>query len=147
MTRWCTALLAVLLMLSPVAAVAASVTSIAEKLKCPTCATTLDVSNAPVAQQMKAQIQERLASGRSEQEIIDEFVREFGPTVVATPKKSGFGLIAWLIPAAAVLIGIGAIPFVTRAWARRRPVTASPAAPLDAEDSARLQRELDAFED
>jgi hypothetical protein len=46
-----------------------------------------------------------------------------------------------------VVAGLGAIPFVTRAWAKRRPVAASAAAPLDDDDDARLQRELDAFED
>ena len=65
------------------------------ELVCPVCETTLDQSNAPVAQRMKLFIRERIAAGDSEQEIKDALVAEFGPGVLATPRKSGFGLIAW----------------------------------------------------
>ena len=91
-----------------------------------TCGTPLDVSNAPAAQRMKAQIALRISQGKTKDQIKDEFVREFGEQVLATPRKSGFGLVAWLLPSLAVVAGLCAIPFVTRAWAKRRPATTSP---------------------
>jgi cytochrome c-type biogenesis protein CcmH len=139
--------LAALLVMLPAAAFAVRAGAIQEKLKCPTCSTTLDVSNAPVAQEMKAQIDDRLAKGWTERQIIDEFVKEFGPTILATPDKSGFDLVAWLVPGVAILVGLCAVPFVTRAWARRRAPSPAPAGPLSDEDAARVQRELDAFDD
>jgi cytochrome c-type biogenesis protein CcmH len=146
-TRLWAIALALVLALAPATALGVRASSIHEKLRCPTCSTTLDVSNAPVAERMKQQIDDRLAKGRTEQQIIDEFVQEFGPTVLATPDKSGFDLVAWLVPGIAILAGLCAIPFVARAWAKRRAPAPAAAEPLSDEDAARLQRELDAFDD
>ena len=120
-------------------------TEVASELRCVTCGTPLDVSNAPVAQRMKEQIRQRIAEGKTKDEIKAEFVAEFGPSVLATPDKSGFDLVAWLVPGLAVLIGLGSIPFITRAWARRRPAATAAPAPLSDEDAELLQRELDAL--
>lgn len=147
MKRLVACALAAVLVSFPGAAFGLSVTEVAQELRCVTCKTPLDVSNAPVAERMKAQIQRRIAEGATKDEIKAEFVAEFGRSVLATPQKSGFDLVAWLVPGLAVLIGLASIPLVTRAWARRRPVAEAAAAPLDDDDRARLQRELDTFED
>ena len=70
------------------------------ELVCPVCETTLDQSNAPVAERMKAFIRVRIAAGDSEQEIKDALVAEFGPGVLASRRTAGFGLLAWLLPLA-----------------------------------------------
>lgn len=147
MRRLCAVLVAACLLAAPVSALGLSVTEVAQELRCVTCGTPLDVSNAPAAERMKAQIAVRISQGATKQQIKDEFVREFGEQVLATPRKSGFGLIAWLLPALAVVAGLCAIPFVTRAWAKRKPAPSSDPQALSDEDAARLQRELDAFED
>lgn len=115
------------------------------ELVCPVCETTLDQSNAPVAQRMKLFIRERIAAGDSEQEIKNALVREFGPGVLATPGKSGFGLLAWLLPLAALLAGALVIGALVRAWTRRRSPPA-PEAPLDPELERRVDEELARFE-
>jgi cytochrome c-type biogenesis protein CcmH len=146
-TRLVAAVLAVCALLAPMSAFGLSVGEVAAELRCVTCGTPLDVSNAPAAERMKARIEVRIGEGATKQQIIDEFVADFGRQVLATPPKRGFDLVAWLLPAVAVVAGLCAIPFVTRAWAKRRPVAASTAGPLDDEDAARLERELDAFGD
>ncbi len=90
------------------------------ELVCPVCETTLDQSNAPIAQRMKAFIRVRIAAGDSEQEIKDALVDEFGPAVLATPPKSGFGLLAWLLPLAALAVGAIAVGLLIRSWSRLR---------------------------
>jgi cytochrome c-type biogenesis protein CcmH len=115
------------------------------ELVCPVCETTLDQSNAPVAERMKLFIRERIAAGDTEQEIKDALVREFGPGVLATPPKSGFGLLAWVLPIAALVAGAVAVGLVLRAWTRRR-ATAPAEAPLDPELERRLDEELARFE-
>jgi cytochrome c-type biogenesis protein CcmH len=140
-------LLVIAALAAPMPALGLSVTEVAAELRCVTCGTPLDVSNAPSAQQMKARIALRISQGATKQQIIDEFVADFGRQVLATPPKRGFDLVAWLLPGLAVLAGLATIPFVTRAWAKRRPAVAPTTTPLDADDAARLQRELDAFED
>ena len=114
------------------------------ELVCPVCETTLDQSDAPVAQRMKTFIRERIAAGDTEDEIKDSLVAEFGPGVLATPSKSGFGLLAWLVPLGAILAGGIAVALLVRSWSRRRPPP--PAPPLDSELDRRVDEELARFE-
>jgi cytochrome c-type biogenesis protein CcmH len=91
------------------------------KLVCPVCETTLDQSNAPIAQRMKAFIRARIAAGDSEQEIKDVLVAQFGTEVLAEPPGGGFGLLAWLLPIGALVVGALVVAFLIRTWSRRRP--------------------------
>ena len=115
------------------------------ELVCPVCETTLDQSNAPIAQRMKAFIRVRIAAGDSEQEIKDALVDEFGPAVLATPPRSGFGLLAWLLPLGALVVGAIAVGLLIRSWSRRR---ASPddAQPLDPQLERLVDDELARFD-
>ena len=115
------------------------------ELVCPVCETTLDQSNAPVAERMKLFIRERIAAGDTEQEIKDALVAEFGPGVLATPQKSGFGLLAWVLPLAALVAGAATVAVLVRSWSRRR-TPSSPEAPLDPELERRVDEELARFE-
>jgi cytochrome c-type biogenesis protein CcmH len=115
------------------------------ELVCPVCETTLDQSNAPVAQRMKLFIRERIAAGDSEREIKDALVAEFGPGVLATPRKSGFGLLAWILPLTALAAGAVTVAVLVRSWSRRRTLS-SPEAPLDPELERRVDEELARFE-
>ncbi|MGH2728403.1 MAG: cytochrome c-type biogenesis protein [Actinomycetota bacterium] len=108
------------------------------ELVCPVCETTLDQSTAPVAERMKTFIRLRIAAGDTEQEIKDALVAEFGPAVLATPPRGGFGLLAWLLPLAALIAGAIAVAVLLRAWSRRR-------APRD--DAQALDPELERLVD
>ena len=115
------------------------------ELVCPVCETTLDQSDAPVAQRMKSFIRERIAAGDTEQEIKDSLVQEFGPGVLATPPKSGFGLLAWLVPLGALVAGAVTVGLLVNAWSRRRaPPDTEP--PLDPDVERRVDEELARFE-
>ena len=112
---------------------------------CPTCKTTLDQSDSPIARRMKQVIRNSLAEGKTESEIRDQLVAQFGPAVVAEPPKKGFDLLAWLVPLgilAAGAVGVGAI-----AWGwRRRRADEPPPAPLDPALERRLDAELERFD-
>jgi cytochrome c-type biogenesis protein CcmH len=143
MTRRRSGLLLVALLawlLAPAGAMAVTLDEVAKEVKCPTCSTPLSVSDAPVARDMKEYIRTRIGEGASKEEIIDELEAEFGPTIHATPPKEGFDLMAWVVPIGAVLLGLGLIPVVVRAWRSRPPP--APAAPITAEDARRLDEEL-----
>jgi cytochrome c-type biogenesis protein CcmH len=127
----------------PAAAGAVTVSEVAREVRCPTCNTPLDVSNSPAASDMKRYIAERIDRGWEKQRIIDGLVAEFGEGVLATPPKSGFDLIAWLVPGLAVLAGIVGIGLLAWTWSRRRPTAAGPdAPPPTAEEARRLEDEL-----
>jgi cytochrome c-type biogenesis protein CcmH len=143
-------LLASLVLLATGVAVAAaadppSAADLEAELVCPVCETTLDQSNAPVAERMKAFIRERIAAGDTEEEIKDALVAQFGPGVLATPGKGGFGLLAWLIPLAALAVGAVAVALLVRGWSRRRGAP-DPGPPLDPALERRLDEELARFD-
>jgi cytochrome c-type biogenesis protein CcmH len=113
------------------------------ELVCPVCETTLDQSNAPVAERMKLYIRQRIAAGDSEDEIKDALVAEFGPGVLARPPEGGFGLLAWLLPLAGLAAGAIALALLVRSWSRRRPAPpAESEQPLDPELERRVDEEL-----
>ena len=116
------------------------------ELVCPVCETTLDQSNAPVAERMKLFIRERIAAGDSEQEIKDALVSEFGEAVLATPAKRGFGLLAWFLPLAALAVGAIVLAVLVRGWSRRRGPPGAGEEPLDPMLERRLDEELARFE-
>jgi cytochrome c-type biogenesis protein CcmH len=133
--------LLVLLAALPATAFGLTVNEVAREVRCPTCNTPLDTSSAPVAQDMKRYIAQRIEAGWEKDRIIDGLVDEFGEGVLATPPKSGFDLIAWLVPALAVLIGLAAIPVIARTWSRPGAREAPGAEPTP-EEARRLEDEL-----
>ena len=130
------------------AAAAPSPADLEAELVCPTCDTTLDQSNAPVAQRMKQLIRQHLAAGWTEAEIKADLVDQFGPGVLAEPPKSGFDLLAWLLPLG--LLGAGAlgVGVVAWGWSRRRDAAREGAASaaLDPELERRLDAELERYD-
>ena len=116
------------------------------EIVCPVCETTLDQSNAPIAEKMKTFIRARIAAGDSEQEIKDALVAEFGEGVLAQPPGGGFGLLAWLLPLAALVGGAVAVALLVRTWSRRRAAEAEETAPLDPELERLVDEELARFD-
>ncbi len=116
------------------------------ELVCPVCETTLDQSNAPIAEKMKLFIRTRIAAGDSEQEIKDALVAQFGSDVLAKPPNGGFGLLAWLLPLAALAGGAIALAFLVRTWSRRRVAETEETAPLDPQLERLVDEELARFD-
>ena len=89
------------------------------ELVCPTCHTTLDQSNAAVALRMKQFVRTRIAAGDTKSEIKDQLVAQFGKGVLAAPEQSGFDLLAWVLPIAGLLAGVGVLTVLAWRWTRR----------------------------
>lgn len=120
-------------------------------LVCVTCHAPLDESSSPLAAQMKSVIREKIAAGWSKDRIENMFVAELGPQVLAVPKSSGFDLLAWLLPLAAIVFGAGAVGFGARAWLTNRDDGESAASQsqlpsLPASLELRVDQELERFD-
>jgi len=115
------------------------------ELYCPTCASPLDQSDAPIAQRMKAYVRDLIAEGRTKGEIKDEMVAQFGERVLAAPPRRGFNLLAWVLPFAGLFAGGGAVGFAAWRWSRRREADAPAEEVADPtlNGHARLDPELD----
>jgi len=134
-------------LLTGAATAAPSPADLEAQLVCPVCGTTLDQSDAPVAQRMKQIIRERLAAGASAAQIKAELVDQFGPGVLAEPPKSGFDLLAWLVPLGVLVAGAVGVGLIAWGWSRRHGdgEEATPDA-LDADLERRVDAELRRFE-
>jgi cytochrome c-type biogenesis protein CcmH len=119
------------------------------QLVCPTCRTTLDESDAPVARRMKSYIRERLAQGATGAQIKDELVAQFGSGVLSTPPTHGFDLLAWVLPIGGIIIGAVALGGLAWAWSRRREGAGEPAGGelLDPELERQVDEALARFEE
>ncbi len=134
-------------LLSAPAVAAPSPADLEAELVCPVCGTTLDQSDAPVAQRMKQIIRQRLAAGATEAQIKAELVDQFGPGVLAEPPKSGFDLLAWLVPLAILVVGAVGVGLAAWGWSRRRgDGEPRPRAELDPELERRVDAELRRFD-
>ena len=116
------------------------------EVMCPTCHTTLDQSNAPIARRIEAYISRRIAAGDTKREIEDKLVAQFGPAILAAPPHKGFDLLAWWLPEFGVLAGALLLAISAYRWSRTRAPTAEPVIePLDPELERRLDQELARF--
>ena len=88
---------------------------IVAEIRCPVCQG-LSVADSPseTAREMRALVVARVAEGRTDQEIRDEFRRSYGDWVFLAPSTQGAAALMWLLPVALVAAG-GAI-----AWGRSR---------------------------
>lgn len=86
--------------------------------------------------------------GWSEDRIMERIRSDFGPVVNATPPTEGAGIVAWLLPALAVLLGGIAATVAVRRWASRRPPAAGDepvAVAMGGDERRRLNAELKAI--
>ena len=122
------------------------------ELTCPTCKTTLAMSDAPVADRMREFIRARHAAGDTKGEVKDKLVAEFGEGVLAAPPAEGFNLLAWALPIAGALVAALALGLLAWRWTtwQRRERPADPSSngrvTLDPDVERRLDEELARFE-
>jgi cytochrome c-type biogenesis protein CcmH len=139
-------LLALVLILGLTAAVEPKTTlpDVEDEVMCVECRTALNVSQAPVADQEREFIRDRIADGLTKEQIKAALVEEYGPDVIADPDE-GFDFAAWLVPGALVLLAGVTVGLLARRWRRgESPAAAEPE--LDPADARRLDAELTAFD-
>ena len=122
------------------------VNAIAKQLYCPVCENTpLDVCPTEACRQWRALIRQQLAEGRSEDEIKQYFVENYGARVLAEPPRTGLNWLVYILPPAIILAGAFILFRALRAWTRPTTAPAEPGAKNEApqdEYVARLEEEL-----
>ena len=72
---------------------------------------------------MRDQLQAALDKGNNDDLILQGFVQDYGPTVIAAPTATGFNRVAWIMPFAGLAFGITLVVYVVRSW-KNRPAPA-----------------------
>jgi len=137
-----------LALLAPAAAAEqpASLTEIEKQVMCPVCGTLLQLAESPQAQRERVFINRLIDEGKSEAEVKDALVAEYGDEVLALPPGSGFSLSAYLVPIIAFLVAVAALAVGVLRWRRAGggppdSPQARVSGPSD-EDSERLDADL-----
>ena len=65
----------------------------------------------------------RGVAAESDDLILQGFVQEYGPTVIAAPTNTGFNRVAWIMPFLALGLGIAFVILVVRSW-KNKPMPA-----------------------
>ncbi len=75
-----------------------------------------------VAKQQIKEIQAHLDKGLSDDQVIDAMIKEYGTAAYVEPPKSGFGLVAWLMPGVYLVLGAALVFFIMSRWRKRAEV-------------------------
>jgi cytochrome c-type biogenesis protein CcmH/NrfF len=101
--------------------------------------------NCPSSVPMRAEVEQHLASGMTDDQVLKAFVEKYGTVVLAAPAFSGlFNRTAWLTPFAVLVAGLAALVY----YLRRLKSTAVAPAPTTTEPSAydqKIEDELNKF--
>ena len=140
------ALMALVALAAPAGATPVSeqtVHDVAAQLRCVVCQN-LSVADSPseMAAQMRAIVRERLEAGETSEQVREYFVARYGEWILLAPRRSGFNLLVWGFPLAALAVGFAIVALLLRRWTRRRRTAAAPP-PVDPAMSDRIRRELE----
>jgi cytochrome c-type biogenesis protein CcmH/NrfF len=140
------ALLVVAASPAPAAQPQTTLPAMEQQVMCAVCRTPLSVANGPQADAEREQIRRLIAQGKSEQQIKDALVAQYGERVLALPRSDGFNLAVYLVPIAAVALALALLALALPRWrrhARARAAASAVAGPVSsAEDMRRLDEDL-----
>jgi len=111
------------------------VTSLAHELRCLVCQNqTIADSNAPLAVDLRNQIREQMAAGKSERDVIDFMVQRYGDFVLYRPPLKATTILLWAGPFAFLLLGF----FFLIRFLRHRQVPAPQLSDAERAQAAKL---------
>ena len=124
-----------------------AVNAIAQKLYCPVCENIpLDSCGTAACDDWRNEIRIMLATGASEEAIIDNFVTRFGDRVVGTPRDPVIAAISIITPWLFVIFGAALALYTVTQWQRKsreKKVEVAPVAADSQRDSYLEQLEKD----
>jgi cytochrome c-type biogenesis protein CcmH/NrfF len=71
---------------------------------------------------MRDELAAAIRRGDDDNAVLQWFIQTYGTTVLAVPTSAGFDRIAWVMPYAALVFGVGLVVFIVWIW-KKRPAT------------------------
>jgi cytochrome c-type biogenesis protein CcmH len=68
---------------------------------------------------MRRELTAAMQRGGSDTDVLNLFLQKYGPVVLAAPTKTGFNRVAWIMPYAALALGLALTIVVVRVWKSR----------------------------
>lgn len=93
--------------------------------------------------EMNAVADREIKAGKDETTILQDFVKQYGVQVLASPPASGFNLTVWVLPGVGLFISLGVVVLVVRRWRMPAPALAMvPEEPIDPKIAAAVEEEM-----
>lgn len=126
------------------------VNAIAKQLYCPVCENTpLDVCPTEACRQWRELIRLQLSEGKTEEEIKQYFVDNYGARVLAEPPRTGLNWLVYILPPMFILAGAFILFRSFQAWTKPKAVETASSPNEEAGEAsdkdpyiARLEEEL-----
>lgn len=97
------------------------IAGLGSSIKCPVCQGEAIIdSPSPTAKAMMEVLEEKVAAGETDGQIVSYFRARFGEAILLDPPFAGKTLVVWLLPVAAVIGGVWMI--LSRRRSTRTPV-------------------------
>ncbi|MEI6542023.1 MAG: cytochrome c-type biogenesis protein [Methylococcales bacterium] len=119
--------------------------TLTKELRCLVCQNqTIADSNAELASDLRRQVSEMLAQGKSKEEIIQFMTDRYGDFVLYKPAFKGKTLLLWIAPIAFLVIGLIAVLLVIRSKKAKEKLTSDTGAlQSDTEKQKKIRSLLD----
>ena len=117
---------------------------LSNELRCPTCqGLSVKDSEAGFSTSIKSKIRELMKQGKSDEEIIAYFVERYGEWILRSPPVSGFNIILWVFPGAAIITGLVWVLYRSKNWVEKptKEITR-----LTPEEEQKIKDDLGRFE-
>ncbi len=126
------------------------VNAIAQRMYCPVCENIpLDVCPTAACAEWRGEIRSQLEAGRTEEQIVADFVERFGERVIGTPQDPSLRALSLVTPWLVGIVALGVGIFTLYRWrtqaVRTTVLVAAPAGTAllsDDEYRARLEQDL-----
>jgi cytochrome c-type biogenesis protein CcmH len=124
----------------------ANLPDLEDEVMCPICGTLLGMSRAPAAERQRVFMRKLIREGKTNEEIKDALVVEYGPQVLGLPDDDGINFFVYLVPLGGLILAALGVLWAAIRWRRGRGPkgpdgTDGAPGPGDS-DSARLDRDL-----
>lgn len=93
---------------------------LSNELRCPTCqGLSVKDSEAGFSTSIKGKIRELMKQGKSDEEIMAYFVERYGEWILRAPPVSGFNMVLWVLPGAAIVTGLLWVLYRSKNWVEK----------------------------
>jgi cytochrome c-type biogenesis protein CcmH/NrfF len=80
---------------------------------------------------MREELIAAINHGDNDDLVLQAFIQKYGTTVLAAPTSKGFNRVAWTMPYAVLVLGLGVVTMIVRAWGRKAVALREAAGPTD----------------
>jgi cytochrome c-type biogenesis protein CcmH len=108
------------------AAVEAEARKLETELIAPCCwSQQVSVHQSPAADEIRKDVRLRLARGQTHQQILDDYVVQFGTRILAEPPAKGFTSLLYVLPPILLLAGAGLVVVLVRRFSSQAAAAAT----------------------